>query len=472
MKTLHARWLMTDDGWLPNATVKIDDTGLIASVDARDIASVDARVIASVDASVEHTGSGRFANLVMPAMPNAHCHAFQHRIAGLTERASGGGDSFWTWRERMYEAVAALDPGALEVAATDLYRRMRAFGYGAVAEFHYLHRLGGSAPLETADALIRAARSAGIDLLLLPVLYRRGGFDDAPLSARQQRFGLTLEHYGRLLEALAARVAADALPHVAADALPHVAADAPPHVAADAPPPAGAGCAAPREGATRVGIAPHSLRAVSATDLSEVLALRAALVPGCPVHIHISEQVAEVQAARERLGTTPIHWLCTNAPVDGNWTLVHATHATEAELDLVRARDATVCVCTTTEANLGDGQFALERWWSIGGSLSIGSDSNVGLDPREELRWLEYQERLRLRARSVLVTDTNPHPGSALWRRAVAGGRRSLGLPHPFAHVGARAQFVALACAEPDMTPDEALDDFVFAQRTTQLAAI
>ena len=432
MKTLHARWLMTDDGWLPNATVKIDDTGLIASVEAH----------------AEHTGSEGFAKLVMPAMPNAHCHAFQHQIAGLTERASGGGDSFWTWRERMYEAVAALDPGALEVAATDLYRRMRAFGYGAVAEFHYLHRLGGSAPLETADALIRAARGAGIDLLLLPVLYRRGGFDDAPLSARQQRFGLTLEHYGRLLEALAARVAADA------------------------PPPVGAGGTAPRAGATRVGIAPHSLRAVSATDLSELLALRATLVPGCPVHIHISEQVAEVQAARERLGTTPIHWLCTNAPVDSNWTLVHATHATEAELDLVRAHDATVCICTTTEANLGDGQFALGRWWSIGGSLSIGSDSNVGLDPREELRWLEYQERLRLRARSVLVTDTNPHPGSALWRRAVAGGRRSLGLPHAFARVGTRAQFVALACAEPDMTPDEALDDFVFAQRTTGLAAI
>ncbi len=437
MNTLHARWLMTDDGWLPRATVKVDDTGLIASIDA----------------NAEHTGTGRFQNLVIPAMPNAHCHAFQHRIAGLTERASGSGDSFWTWRERMYEAVAALDPGALEVAATDLYRRMRAFGYGAVAEFHYLHRLGGSAPLETADALIRAARGAGIELLLLPVLYRRGGFDDAPLSERQKRFGLTLDEYGRLLEALAARAAADAAPRI------------------------GAGRAAQAVGtvhptsAARVGIAPHSLRAVSAADLGEVLALRAALVPGCPVHIHISEQVAEVQAARERLGTTPIHWLCTNAPVDRSWTLVHATHATAAELDLARAREATVCVCTTTEANLGDGQFDLGRWWSIGGSLSIGSDSNVGLDPREELRWLEYQERLRLRARSVLVTEANPHPGSALWRRAVAGGRRSFGLQSAFARVGAPAQFVALACAQPNMTPDEALDDFVFAQRSTQLAA-
>ncbi|HEY5633700.1 MAG TPA: amidohydrolase family protein, partial [Burkholderiaceae bacterium] len=400
MKTHHARWLMTDDGWLPDAAVTIDDAGRIASVES----------------NAQHTGSAPDADLLIPSMPNAHCHAFQHRIAGLTERASGAGDSFWTWRERMYEAVAALDPGTLERAATDLYRRMRAQGYGAVAEFHYVHRLGGSAAIETADALVRAARAARVELLLLPVLYRRGGFDDAPLSARQQRFGLTLDAYARLLETLVARLAASP----------------PPPAAAAAP---GVSEAAP----VRVGIAPHSLRAVSAAELSELLALRASLAPGCPVHIHISEQVAEVQAARERLGTTPIDWLCANAPVDRHWTLVHATHATEAELEQARAREATVCICTTTEANLGDGQFKLAKWWSLGGSISIGSDSNVGIDPREELRWLEYQERLRLRARAVLVTATDPHPGSALWRRAVAGGRRSLGLPAAIATAGAPA---------------------------------
>lgn len=418
MKSLHARFLMTDKGWLESATVAIDDAGLIRSVTP-----------GSAPAASET------ADLLIPGMPNAHCHAFQRGIAGLTERASGqSADSFWTWRERMYQAVQDLAAGSLYETALQLYRDLRTRGYTSVAEFHYAHRLGGSSADETAEALCRAAAEAGLRLLLLPVLYRRGGLDGSPLSERQQGFALDLDAYGLLLQGLTASMARH--PHLS------------------------------------VGIAPHSLRALSAADLQEALALRDAIVPGCPVHIHISEQAAEVSAAREHLGTTPIDWLCANAAVDASWVLVHATHATASELQLARARNAVICICTTTEANLGDGLFDIERWWRLGGAIAIGSDSNVGVDPAEELRWLEYQARLRQQRRSLLVDADSPHPGSSLWRRAVAGGRQALGCAHAGISVGAPAELLAIKVAGPSFSPEEAMDDLVFAQRLTRLGPV
>jgi formimidoylglutamate deiminase len=415
MKTWHARWALTEDGWMSSANVMVGPDGCVASI-----------------GSGAAPAAATAVDLLLPGMPDAHCHAFQRRIAGRTERAGGAGnDSFWTWRERMYQAVDALDATALRDCATALYRELRDRGYTSVAEFHYVHRLGGSSPLETSLALVEAARTAGVRLLLLPVLYRRAGLDGAALAPRQQPFGLALDEYGRLLQALAAERQRSA------------------HLA--------------------VGIAPHSLRAVSAQELREALALRDDILPGCPVHIHVSEQQAEVAAAREHLGTTPIAWLCDQAPVDGAWVLVHATHATAAELRLVREREAVVCVCPTTEANLGDGAFDIEGWWQAGGALAIGSDSNVGIDPAEELRWLEYQARLRLMRRSVLVTEESPHPGTSLWRRAVAGGRRAFGLAAQGLAVGAPAELVELRAADPDLTPDEAVDDLLFAGRATAL---
>jgi len=371
----------------------------------------------------------------VPGMPDAHCHAFQRGMAGRAERSSGStGDSFWTWRERMYEAIQGLDAAALQAAAQHLYRDLRSRGYTSVAEFHYVHRLGGSSAQETAEALVLAAAGAGLRLLLLPVLYRRGGLDGSPLSLRQEGFGLTLDGYGRLLQELCALRT--------------------------------------RHRHVSVGIAPHSLRAVGGEDLKEALKLREAIVPGCPVHIHISEQVAEVDAARHYLGTTPIDWLCANAPVDRSWVLVHATHATAAELQQARSREAVICVCTTTEANLGDGAFDIERWWLMGGALAIGSDSNVGLDPAEELRWLEYQARLRRQARSVLIDPGSFHPGTSLWRRAVAGGRRAMGCDSAGIAIGAPGELVALAVSDQALSADEAMDDLVFAQRATRLSPL
>ncbi len=418
MKSIHARWALTDAGWLASAHVAIASDGLIAAVDCVTSAPAGAT---SVD-------------LLVPGMPNAHCHAFQRGIAGLTERSGGpDGDSFWTWRERMFRAVQGMDARTLQETAVALYRGLRAKGYTSVAEFHYVHRLGGSSAEETADALIQAAATAGLRLLLLPVLYRRGGLDDSPLSARQAGFSLGLDQYGKLLQTLKALCGRH--PHLS------------------------------------LGIAPHSLRAVSAGDLAEVLKLRGALVPGSPVHIHISEQTAEVAAARQHLGTTPIDWLCANAAVDRHWVLVHATHATAEELRLARDRDAVICICTTTEANLGDGAFPIEDWWQLGGSLAIGSDSNVGLDPAEELRWLEYQARLRTQRRALLVDSKWIHPGTSLWRRAVAGGRQAFGCKAAGIEVGAPAELLAISVSERSLSPDEAMDDLVFAQRATSLAA-
>jgi formimidoylglutamate deiminase len=413
-RTIHARWALLESGWRPSVNVVVGGDGRIASIQA-DAPPADA-------ARVE---------LLVPGMPNAHCHAFQYRIAGRTERASGAhGDSFWTWRERMYQAVAALDAESLRATALALYRSLRARGYSSVAEFHYVHRLGGSSAQETAAALVQAAREAGLRLLLLPVLYRRGGLDGSPLSPRQQGFSLELDEYGRLLQALAAM--------------------------------------ARERHDLGVGIAPHSIRAVGAEDLAEALKLRDAIVPGCPVHIHVSEQLAEVEAAREILGTTPIDWLCANAAIDRSWALIHATHARPEELALASRLQAVVCVCTTTEANLGDGAFDIERWWQMDGALAIGSDSNVGLDPAEELRWLEYQARLRQQRRTLLVDSDCRHPGTSLWRRAVAGGRQAFGHEQHGIAVGAPAELLEIRLGDPALSPDEALDDLVFAQRAAR----
>jgi formimidoylglutamate deiminase len=425
MTTVDARWALTTDGWQPDVR--------IAVVDGRVDSIAPAPAAGAADA---------VADLVVPGMPNAHCHAVQYAIAGAAERASGRRDSFWTWRERMYTALGTLDAGALERTATALYGRMRAAGYTSVAEFHYVHRAGGepgrraalATATESAAALARAAAAAGVSLLLLPVLYRWGGFGRAELAPRQARFALARDDYGRLLEALLAQ---------AAD---------PSH-----------------RGALRVGVAPHSLRAVDADDLRWLLSLRGALAPDCPVHLHVAEQVAEVEDARTHLGTTPIAWLLDHQPVDARWTLVHATHAKDDERAGVLERGATVCLCPTTEANLGDGYFPVASWFAAGGALAIGSDSNVGLDPGEELRWLEYQARLAARARSVLVDADCPHPGTALWRRAVAGGRRAFGVDAAGLAPGAPAELLLLDTGGA-ADPDEAMDDWVFARRRVRAA--
>jgi formimidoylglutamate deiminase len=327
----------------------------------------------------------------LPGIPNIHSHAFQRAMAGLAERRSQREDSFWTWRELMYRFAGRVTPESMHDIAAQLFVEMLAAGYTSVCEFHYLHNQAGGQPYDDpaamSRALIAAARETGIRLTLLPVLYMSGGFDGRPLSERQRRFGNSIESYLSLLETLRSE-----------------------------------------EGPLlRVGIALHSLRAVPASALRELFDARH-VATGQPIHIHIAEQVAEVEECVALRGSRPVEWLLANAPVDGDWTLVHATHLTDAELKGIARSRAVVALCPTTEANLGDGLFPLQKFMEQGGRFGIGSDSNVSVSPVEELRWLEYGQRLVARQRNIASTDELPSAGESLLVQAISGGRRSNGL--------------------------------------------
>ena len=326
--------------------------------------------------------------LILPGLPNIHSHAFQRAMAGLAERQGDPQDSFWTWREQMYRFAGRITPESLHDIAAQLYVEMLEAGYTSVCEFHYLHHQAGGQPhadpAAMSGALIAAAREAGIRLTLLPVLYMQGGFDGRPLAARQRRFGHALDAFVALVESLRAQ----------------------------------------QDAKLRVGVALHSLRAVPPDAMR---ALLASSVADGPVHIHVAEQVAEVDECVASRGARPVQWLLDNAAVDQRWTLVHATHVDAAELKGIAGSGAVVALCPTTEANLGDGLFPLRDFLDGGGRIGIGSDSNVSVSPVEELRWLEYGQRLRARARNIVASPEMPSVGESLLVHAVSGGRQSTG---------------------------------------------
>ena len=326
----------------------------------------------------------------LPGIPNIHSHAFQRAMAGLAERQSDRDDSFWTWRELMYRFAGRVTPESLYDIAAQLFVEMLQAGYTSVCEFHYLHHQADGKPYaESAamsQALIAAAQETGIRLTLLPVLYMSGGFDGRALSDRQRRFGHSVESYLSLLQTLRARQG-------------------------------------PR---LRIGIALHSLRAVPQDAIRELFSAPQAAVSQ-PVHIHISEQIAEVHECVALRGSRPVEWLLGNVPVDENWTLVHATHLTAAEVAGIARSKAVVALCPTTEANLGDGLFPLREFLDQGGRFGIGSDSNVSVSPVEELRWLEYGQRLVSRQRIIAASAQLSSAGESLVVQAVAGGRQANG---------------------------------------------
>jgi len=327
----------------------------------------------------------------LPGVPNIHSHAFQRAMAGLAERKSQREDSFWTWRELMYRFAGRVTPDSMRDIAAQLFVEMLEAGYTSVCEFHYLHHQANGRPYADpaamSRALIAAARETGIRLTLLPVLYMSGGFDGRPLSERQRRFGHSLDAYLSLVQTLRSE-----------------------------------------EGPSlRVGMALHSLRAVPAPALRELFALPRE-AERQPIHIHVSEQLAEVEECVALRGARPVEWLLANAPVDDNWTLVHATHLTDAELVGIAGSKAVVALCPTTEANLGDGLFPLRKFMEQGGRFGVGSDSNVSVSPVEELRWLEYGQRLIARQRNIASTDELPSAGESLLVQSVSGGRQSNGL--------------------------------------------
>ncbi|MCG6557214.1 formimidoylglutamate deiminase [Ruegeria sp. 1NDH52C] len=409
--TVFANRLLGPKGWLSDARVTLD--GLhVASVEP---------------GSAPLPGDVRVDTL-LPAPGNLHSHSFQRAMAGMTEYRSRGRESFWTWRELMYRFLDRLTPEHVAAIAAQTFVEMQKAGYAAVGEFHYLHHRPGGGPYddraEMSARIVQAAAETGIGLTLLPVLYTHGGADGRALAGGQLRFGNDLDAYCTLVEG--ARAQAGTLP-------------------ADA----------------RVGIAPHSLRAVSAADLAEV----AARHPDGPVHIHIAEQIREVEEIEAAYGARPVDWLLNNAAVGPRWCLIHATHMTDAETRAMAATGAVAGLCPITEANLGDGIFNGVPYFETGGAFGVGSDSNVLISLTEELRLLEYSQRLRDRERNVLA-GAEGSTGAALYLGAVRGGARALDRGAGEIAPGALADLVAIDSGAPalcGLEPGQLLDGLIFA---------
>ena len=387
-------------------------------------------MIFGVEAGAKAKAGDERGAVAAPGLCNLHSHAFQRGMAGLAETRGPAGDDFWTWRAVMYRFVDRLGPGEVEAIAALAYAEMLESGFTRVGEFHYLHHdVDGRPYAEAAELSVRiaaAAAASGIGLTLLPVFYAQGGFGGAAPNPAQRRFINTADSFARLLEE--SRRAVRALP----DAL--------------------------------VGVAPHSLRAVT----PEQLALIAPMAVGAPIHIHIAEQAREVEDCVAWCGSRPVEWLLNHAPVDPSWCLVHATHMTEAEADRLAASGAVAGLCPITEANLGDGVFPAPRFLAAGGQFGIGSDSNVLIDAAEELRTLEYGQRLTRQGRNILASPKRASVGGALFAGALTGGARALGMAPKGLAVGAPADIVGLDAAHPCLIGrrgDALLDGWIFAAR-------
>ena len=406
--SLHFATALLPDGWASDVRITVQD-GLIAAIDTG-----------------VTPGEGERHAIALPGLPNLHSHAFQRGMAGLAEVRGLSDDSFWTWREIMYRFVDRLTPDDLAAIAAQAYVEMLESGFTRVGEFHYLHHDRDGRPFADraamSAAIVAAAGETGIALTHLPVFYAHAGFGGSTPGEGQRRFIHDIDRFAKLLDA--ARAKAKALP----DAV--------------------------------VGIAPHSLRAVTPEEL-------AALVPmagGAPIHIHIAEQVREVEDCLTWSDARPVEWLLDHAPVGPQWCLIHATHMTEAETAAMARRGAVAGLCPITEANLGDGLFPAETFLAAGGHYGVGSDSNVRIDATEELRLLEYGQRLARRSRNLLA-EPGRSTGGALYRAALAGGARALGAEASLC-VGASADIVSLDAAHPSLAArngDALLDGLIFA---------
>ena len=367
---------------------------------------------------------------LLPALANLHSHSFQRAMAGMTETRLAGKDSFWTWRDLMYRFTAHLTPAHIEAIAAFVFLEMQEAGFASVGEFHYLHHQTDGTPYddlgEVSARIAAAAAQTGIGLTHLPVLYTYGGAGQQPLQAGQARFGNGVARFGTLVEQAQRAVR-----------------DLPPDC--------------------RVGIAPHSLRATAPSELTEVLAAH----PDVPVHIHLAEQPKEVADVSAWLGARPVEWLLANAEVAENWCLIHATHMTEGETAAMSHSGAVAGLCPVTEANLGDGPFNGPGYLAAGGRFGIGSDSNVLISLTEELRTLEYSQRLRDLARNVMVADEGS-VGAALYTGAARGGAQALGRGRGEIAVGEWADLVAIDSQDPALCalrPDQLLDGLAFAAK-------
>jgi formimidoylglutamate deiminase len=393
--------------------------------------------------SDQQRGAARLSGPVLPGLVNAHSHAFQRAIAGMTERVSAGQasgqDNFWSWRDSMYSAALRITPQQLEAIAAQLYAELLQAGYTQVCEFHYLHNdLAGkhyANPLEMSLALVRAAQRVGIGITLLPTLYMRSGFAATSLRSNQQRFASTPESIFNLCEGIDKQFGSNLV---------------------------------------NTGLALHSLRAVGPDALQQAAAH--AKAHQMPVHIHVAEQTAEVVDCVSAYGQRPVEWLISHAGLDARWSLVHATQTTPAELQGIKISGASIVLCPTTEANLGDGVFDLPGYAKIQGNWSIGSDSHITRSWQEELRLLEYSQRLVLRQRNVMAGAAgNTSSAAALFNAALAGGAAACGLPTGGLVVGQRADFSVIDTTSPALLgvpQGHLLDAMVFSSPDARLLEV
>jgi formimidoylglutamate deiminase len=405
--------VLLPDGWAERVRITIN-AGRIASLE-RDVAP--------------RTGEERIAAAV-PGMHDVHSHAFQRGMAGFTEFRGPDADNFWSWRTLMYRFVGRMTPEDIEAISAQAFVEMLESGFTRVGEFHYVHHDGSGRayanPAETTARVAAAALESGIALTLLPVFYAHGGFGGALPNDGQRRFLMDVPRFARLLE--------ESLKVIAA--LPDA----------------------------RLGVAPHSLRAVTPEELADVVAL----APRGPIHIHAAEQTGEVEQCVAWSGARPVEWLLENAGIDARWCLVHATHLTDDEVRRLAASGAVAGFCPVTEANLGDGIAPAKPLISAGGAFGIGTDSNVAISVCEELKQLEYSQRLRDRARNVITSGTARSTGRVLFDGALRGGARALGMTAAQTGIalGAPADFVSLDLASPALVErrdDALLDSLIFA---------
>ena len=418
-QSLFAEYAYLPGGWRRNVLLEWNAGGMLTSV--------------TPDSMPATAGMACAAGPVMPGMPNLHSHAFQRAMAGLTEYRANATDTFWSWRDLMYRFAARISPEGLAAIAQWLYIEMLKAGYTSVCEFHYVHHTPDGTPYadraELARRVVDAAKQTGIGMTMLPVLYQYSGFGSREPRADQQRFinspdGL-LDLLGTLRDARA------------------------------------------EDTSLRYGVAPHSLRAVSADSLRAVLDGLDAMSPGAPVHIHIAEQTAEVDACLETEGARPVQWLLDRFNVDARWCLVHATHVDAQETAALAKSGAIAGLCLTTEANLGDGIFPAYEYLEANGRIGVGSDSHIGVDWRSELRLLEYGQRLSRRQRNVLASAETSHVADRLYAAALEGGARATGRAVGALEAGHRADWIVLDAGHSSIAghaPDSWLSGIVFCE--------
>jgi len=414
MEKLWAKQALTKNGWQSDVSITIDEDGSIVSVEG------------------DQPAEGKQVGILLAAPVNLHSHAFQRAMAGMSEQRGpvgpNGHDNFWTWRQLMFRFVDQLTPEDNAAIAAFLQMEMLEAGFAAVCEFHYLHHQPGGDPYgniaQMGESIIEAASISGIGLTLLPVLYEHGGCDGRALTTGQSRFGNSPERFAQLYEA-----SKKAILQLGGDA--------------------------------SIGVAPHSLRAVSQDGLQAAIALD----PGQPLHMHIAEQVAEIEEIEAHWGKRPVEWLLDHHDVDDRWCLIHSTHLTEAETIALARSGAVVGLCPITESSLGDGIFNGQQYLANSGRFGIGSDSNICISLSQELRTFEYSQRLRHLTRAVLATPKKS-TGRRLFDCALEGGARAAGRNSGTIEVGKLADLVALDDEATDLylkEDDMILDSFIFA---------